>query len=521
MRYSYLESINRKQQDKSKMFEAKQVGDLYHVCSLRALSKYIAPTDTLQGSGKYNNWLLGGDTDIVSFTRDVRFILHTWRDEEFPVVFQFKVDGNKLSENHKITPYNDFHYDISNGLPIEEEQDEIPYREKEEVVRGKIHPFSKYIKEVYFDVGDNFPDLKRKDNWKRLFDNLMDAYHYIEDFPITQNRNIFSKYIDGFRFDAFEDLLEFVHTILMMLDGKRPKSEILKRTLLAIPVNERSKWGKMAIDAKVGDMIFAFYKYNLFSIKNKYELAKRELRKAIEEGDVEKVKRVVDSGIDVNSSFKLLGSPLNYAIIMKQPRVVEALLERGADPNLKDDMNKVPILLCTSPTEYDYNKSKEIVQILDALLRNKADVDVRDISSGITPLMNSIYIGNSELTKKLIDCGADVNIGVVNNIWSPLTKAVHNGDIDIVKMLLDSGADVNFVDASGGTPLLLAVESGNTELVETLLEADADVNQLIKKKKKTVLDVAEYLQDNEDPIKYGEIVDLLISYGAENGSDID
>ena len=117
MKYSYLESM-KKQQDKSKMFEAKQVGDLYHVCSLKSLSKFIAPTDTLQGCGKYNNWLLGGDTDIVSFTRDSRFILHTWRDDEYPVVFQFKVDGNKLSENYKVFPYNDFHYDVANGIPV-------------------------------------------------------------------------------------------------------------------------------------------------------------------------------------------------------------------------------------------------------------------------------------------------------------------------------------------------------------------------------------------------------------------
>ena len=521
MRYSYLESMNRGQQDKSKMFEAKQVGDLYHVCSLKSLSKFIAPTDTLQGSGKYNNWFLGGDTDIVSFTRDSRFILHTWRDDEYPVVFQFKVDGNKLSENYKVFPYNDFHYDVANGIPVEEKQTEIPFREKEEVVRGKIHPFSKYIKEVYFDVGDNFPDLKRKDVWKKLFENLMEAYHYIEDFPVTQNRNIFSKVIDGFRFDSFEDLLEFVHTILIMLEGKRPKSEILKRTLLAIPVNDRALWGKRAVEADVSDMVSAFYKYNLFSIKTKHELAKRELKKAIEEGDVEKVKKVIDSGVDVNSSFKLLGTPLNYAIILKKPKIVEALLERGADPNLKDDRKKLPILLCTSHTEYDYKKSKEIVQILDALLKNKADVNVRDIYGGITPLMNSVYIGNSEITKKLIDSGADVNIGTVNNVWSPLTKAIHNENVDIVKMLIDNGADVNFVDSSGETPLLLAVESGKVELVEMLLEADADVNQFIRKGNETVLDVAEELKDNEDPIKYGEIVDLLISYDAENGSDID
>ena len=54
--------------------ESKQVGYLYHVCSLEAYLNYIVPTNTLSASGKYTNWLYGR-TDYVSFTRDKRFIV--------------------------------------------------------------------------------------------------------------------------------------------------------------------------------------------------------------------------------------------------------------------------------------------------------------------------------------------------------------------------------------------------------------------------------------------------------------
>ena len=36
--------------------ESKQVGNLYHVTTLEGVANYIAPNDTLSGSGKYMNY---------------------------------------------------------------------------------------------------------------------------------------------------------------------------------------------------------------------------------------------------------------------------------------------------------------------------------------------------------------------------------------------------------------------------------------------------------------------------------
>ena len=58
------------------------------------------------------------------------------------ILFQIVVDGNKLSENYKIGPYNDLPF---NGYDI------IADREKEEAVKGPIKNASKYIKEIRFD----------------------------------------------------------------------------------------------------------------------------------------------------------------------------------------------------------------------------------------------------------------------------------------------------------------------------------------------------------------------------------
>lgn len=122
--------------------ESKQVGTIYHVCNLDSLN-HILKTNTIESSGKWYNHLYHGD-EFVSFTRDQYMIpndgLHYLTSQN--ILFQIVVDGNKLSENYKIGPYNDMPF---NGydFPVD--------REKEEAVKGPIKNASKYIKEIRFD----------------------------------------------------------------------------------------------------------------------------------------------------------------------------------------------------------------------------------------------------------------------------------------------------------------------------------------------------------------------------------
>jgi ankyrin repeat protein len=133
----------------SQLLESKQVGTLYHVCTLSAYLKYILPTDTLSSSGKYTNWLYKG-SNYVSFTRDKKFTVETGTVDKADVLIKLVVDGDKLSEHYKIGPYNDFAYDYKGNKF--DDSDMILYREKEEVVKGPIKNISKYIKAVYFDA---------------------------------------------------------------------------------------------------------------------------------------------------------------------------------------------------------------------------------------------------------------------------------------------------------------------------------------------------------------------------------
>ena len=118
----------------SNLFEAKQVGTLYHVCTLDAYLKWIEPEDMLQASGKYYNWVYGNN-DFVSFTRDKYFVVGTKSVQKSSVLVQLVIDGDKLSEHYKIGPYNDFAFG-PNGEHIDD--GDTAYQKKKKRVKGQL-----------------------------------------------------------------------------------------------------------------------------------------------------------------------------------------------------------------------------------------------------------------------------------------------------------------------------------------------------------------------------------------------
>ena len=105
--------------------EAKQVGLLYHSTSGENLNS-ILRSNTLKGNQDSNYAMTAGIQ--ISFTRDKNY-----RPGEYTI----EIDGDKLSNNYKITP---FAYD----------QDERG--QAEEVVKQDIKDFKKYIKNIYANV---------------------------------------------------------------------------------------------------------------------------------------------------------------------------------------------------------------------------------------------------------------------------------------------------------------------------------------------------------------------------------
>lgn len=152
--------------------ESKQVGTIYHACSLADYMEYILPKDTLSASGLYRVVTQNNETDWIFFTRNRRY---TFDKKRAPVIVRLVVDGDKLSNNYKIRTYNamaaqtielsrEYGIDFSTldaddledlgfyDMSPDDFKDSPSDREDIEIVKGPIKRVSKYVTQTQFDI---------------------------------------------------------------------------------------------------------------------------------------------------------------------------------------------------------------------------------------------------------------------------------------------------------------------------------------------------------------------------------
>lgn len=265
-------------------------------------------------------------------------------------------------------------------------------------------------------------------------------------------------------------------------------------------------------------------------------LIENELRVACERGNVQYMKKILDTGIDIkdehiyispdNPEREILsargivpkidtrGCPEKYfrdsssdldtlqqelfrAVILGNTKRINKLLSMGTE--------KVPILEYEGKTLLMLAAEKNDLSLLQRLLENENVVDTAD-SKGKTSLMYAIEANNDRITRVLINSGADIG-AVDKNQKSVLMYAlekgnkmsyiIHNmidssnanecdsmgvstlmyacmgGDIDVVCRLIDCGADVNACDMHGNTPLSIVFNKKCMELTRCLIQHGA------------------------------------------------
>ncbi|EGD82428.1 hypothetical protein PTSG_03073 [Salpingoeca rosetta] len=104
---------------------------------------------------------------------------------------------------------------------------------------------------------------------------------------------------------------------------------------------------------------------------------------------------------------------------------------------------------------------------VQALLQQGADPNVRT-PDGIPALHIAVSLQATGTAQALLTNGANPNL-LSSEGHSPFTLAVAGGDTGMVSVLLQYQVDVNAPDAHGMAPLLIAASHGNEELVQLLL----------------------------------------------------
>jgi cytohesin len=175
---------------------------------------------------------------------------------------------------------------------------------------------------------------------------------------------------------------------------------------------------------------------------------------------------VIIAGIDIGS-VAAMGAPFGGAVAMRDGRVIQVNSEDYA----RLFMASLTQLGSFGVTPLDLAAEKGYKEMVELLLARHADVNVRD-SSGSTPLHRAV--GHREIVALLLAGNADVNAKDTVMGWTPLHSAAH-GDKDTTELLLAHKADVNAKDKNGYTPLHWAANQGRADIAEVLLANNADI----------------------------------------------
>lgn len=167
------------------------------------------------------------------------------------------------------------------------------------------------------------------------------------------------------------------------------------------------------------------------------------LLRAAGSGDLDEVRRLLQTGADVNKPLDGIGiTALMLAAHRGDVEMVKLLLKAGANPNAAGGVAHVgfftPLTMAMNP------KNKNRLEVIDALVTGGAQLNP-------PPTFPE----------------------------SPLDAAINANDSEMIHALLKRGADVNWEDAVGHTALVTAISQGepNVEIVKILLAAGADPNK--------------------------------------------
>ncbi|KAK0613559.1 ankyrin repeat-containing domain protein [Immersiella caudata] len=200
--------------------------------------------------------------------------------------------------------------------------------------------------------------------------------------------------------------------------------------------------------------------------------------------------------------------PIHQAAQSGHLKVVETLLEHGADPDPVDDHGITALWSAAQSghyeivkmildrggvekpinieTESDSGERRAIHQAaqggylstVELLLAKGAFCDPED-EHGITPFWSAAQNGNADVVHLLLGAGAKMDVAPYTKKLQPIHVASLRGHLEVVRLLLDSGVsptpEADSFDDSEPSPFLLACTTDNVELARLFLDRGVDI----------------------------------------------
>lgn len=159
----------------------------------------------------------------------------------------------------------------------------------------------------------------------------------------------------------------------------------------------------------------------------------KEMMKAIERHDLDAFKKVLDSGLDVNK-YTGGSTPLMAAASHRQPEMVELLLARKANPELRGHGGQTALMqMFNQFTQPETQRHVQVVEKLAAVsLPNARD------KHGETALNLAVHYGFDQSVEVLLRHGADPTIGDRRHGLTPLMYAAWRGEVALTRRIAEA-----------------------------------------------------------------------------------
>jgi ankyrin repeat protein len=178
--------------------------------------------------------------------------------------------------------------------------------------------------------------------------------------------------------------------------------------------------------------------------------------------DVATMRLLLDRGADPNHADNSGATALMWSIPDEEKS--RLLIARGANVNATSGLTgRTPLLIAAG--------RPGAARIVKLLLDKGADPKVRD-RQGLTTVIRAAYDGDLESMRLLLGRGVDLNAR--GGGTSALAWAVSRNDLALVELLLKHGADVKALDGDGASVLVSALSYADMGLFRKLISKGAD-----------------------------------------------
>lgn len=207
----------------------------------------------------------------------------------------------------------------------------------------------------------------------------------------------------------------------------------------------------------------------------------QEIFTAVINGDFSKVQAILNSNKEAVNSEKANGNtPLHIAADNGHLDIVKLLISFGADIDKKNNGNRSPLFYAMRSDHMDivrlFVDNGGEITINEAATCGFIETIEEQIAKGVDPntlLHSAAFGGQKDIVELLINNGADVNLKDGNSEFTPIFYAIIKNHEMVIDILIKNGADLNAKDKNGDSPLDIAKSVGNDLIIGKLTNLGA------------------------------------------------